>query len=331
MGPNRAPGRKVTPLSKGTPTTATSARPNSSRVGKRAKVEGPAKRGTSRGSRGPRRRLRSSLIGHSSRHHPGGGRIPHAPKLSQPEGGIAEEVIDGEKLGERTAFRVSPLGGQNGVAQTRVRLVEDLLQEQLVELVRRRVQAQPARRERGNRSLALGLQYLLGQRVEVGEVEVAVQAIQGQQKRLLRLGCERGNAAGIEEVFIRPEVDAAVTDVAHQRGSRIEGFNDALAHRRSTELGEVKLANVPSGQNPGGNLLRVGDKVSRLVRIVGDQRQRSRLQGSAFLKGQYLRDHRAKLLTIGRRQPSQGQVGQNVVSVHRGQGRVGGRPQVRGF
>src|SRR3990172_339398 len=178
------------------------------------------------------------------------------PLSADGHGRVAEEVIDGEKVGERTGFRVSPLGGQNGVAQTRVRAVEDLLQEQLVELVRRRVQAQPARGERGNRSLALSLQHLLSQRVEVGEVEVAVEAVQGQQKRLLRLGSERGNAAGIEEVFIGPEVDAAVTDVAHQRGSRIEGLNDALAHRRSTELGEVKLANVPSGENPGGNLLR---------------------------------------------------------------------------
>jgi hypothetical protein len=54
MGPKRAPGRNVTPLSKGTPTTATSQRPTSSRPGRRAKVEGPAKRGTTRGSTGPR-------------------------------------------------------------------------------------------------------------------------------------------------------------------------------------------------------------------------------------------------------------------------------------
>ena len=38
MGPKRAPGRKVTPLSNGTPTTATSARPTSSSIGSRAKV-----------------------------------------------------------------------------------------------------------------------------------------------------------------------------------------------------------------------------------------------------------------------------------------------------
>ena len=64
MGPNRAPGRKVTPLSKGTPTTATSQRPTSSRPGRRAKVDGPAKRGTTSGSMGPRG-LRSlgSLMG----------------------------------------------------------------------------------------------------------------------------------------------------------------------------------------------------------------------------------------------------------------------------
>src|SRR3990172_1048809 len=154
---------------------------------------------------------------------------PKLPLSAEGHGRVTEEVIDGEKVGERTGFRVSPLGGQNGVSQTWVRVVEDLLQEQLVKLVCRRVQAQPARGERGNRSLALSLQHLLGQRVEVGEVEVAIQAVQGQQKRLLRLGSERGNAGGIEEVFIRPEVDAAVADVAHQRGSRIEGFNDALA------------------------------------------------------------------------------------------------------
>ncbi len=42
LPPKRAPGRYETPVSKGTPTTAMSARGTSSRRGRRAKVAGPA-------------------------------------------------------------------------------------------------------------------------------------------------------------------------------------------------------------------------------------------------------------------------------------------------
>src|SRR3954452_4263218 len=52
-GPNRAPGRELTPESNGEPTTAMSARSTSSSRGRRAKVAGPAKRGTSVASTGP--------------------------------------------------------------------------------------------------------------------------------------------------------------------------------------------------------------------------------------------------------------------------------------
>src|SRR5689334_14457304 len=52
-GPKRAPGRYETPESNGTPTTATSVRVTSSVRGRRAKVAGPAKRGTRVASTGP--------------------------------------------------------------------------------------------------------------------------------------------------------------------------------------------------------------------------------------------------------------------------------------
>ncbi|MDF9813354.1 hypothetical protein M2266_002585 [Streptomyces sp. SPB162] len=54
LPPNRAPGRYETPLSNGTPTTATSAVPTSSSRGSRANVAGPAYRGMRDESMGPR-------------------------------------------------------------------------------------------------------------------------------------------------------------------------------------------------------------------------------------------------------------------------------------
>src|SRR5690348_14125656 len=64
LPPKRAPGRYETPESNGTPTTATSARPTSSRRGSRAKVAGPAYRGTRDESTGPRGWL-SPAVGYS--------------------------------------------------------------------------------------------------------------------------------------------------------------------------------------------------------------------------------------------------------------------------
>ncbi len=45
-GPKRAPGRKLVPESNGMPSSATSQRSTSRSSGSLAKVEGPAKRGT---------------------------------------------------------------------------------------------------------------------------------------------------------------------------------------------------------------------------------------------------------------------------------------------
>ncbi len=57
LPPKRAPGRYETPESNGTPTTATSAVPTSSRRGSRAKVAGPAYRGMREGVDGAAGRL----------------------------------------------------------------------------------------------------------------------------------------------------------------------------------------------------------------------------------------------------------------------------------
>jgi hypothetical protein len=57
--------------------------------------------------------------------------------------------------------------------------VEELFQQQFVDQMGGTVQAQTTRREGGHDSLSFRLQHLFRQGVQVREVEVTIQAVQG--------------------------------------------------------------------------------------------------------------------------------------------------------
>src|SRR5262245_48717189 len=91
--------------------------------------------------------------------------------LGDGEGGIAEEVVDLEQLGESAGVRVVALGGQDRVPEPRVSAGQDLAQDGLVVEVRRVVQAQPAWGEGRDHTTAVRLEQLLGERVHGRELE----------------------------------------------------------------------------------------------------------------------------------------------------------------
>jgi hypothetical protein len=94
--------------------------------------------------------------------------------------------------------------------------VEDLIEQQLVESMRGRVPAESTRCESGNRTFVIRFDKRLCKRVEIGKMEVAVQAVHREKQRLLGLALKRGHILDIEDVLLGPELNAAVADIAHQ-------------------------------------------------------------------------------------------------------------------
>ena len=123
------------------------------------------------------------------------------------------------------------MSAEDGVAETSVLSGEELIEHRLVQALRWCVQAQAARRERGDDPFALGFQQLFRQGAEVREVEVAVQAVHREQDGLARLRRERSQPRRVEDVLVGPEVDPAVADVAHQRRPGVEGVDDGIPGR----------------------------------------------------------------------------------------------------
>src|SRR3990172_5295643 len=108
-----------------------------------------------------------------------------------------------------------------------------------MEEVRRPVEAQPARRESGDRSLSLRFQQLFREGGEGWKMEVTVQTVERQDQRLLLLASEGAHLRAIEHVPVGPEVDAAMADVAHQAGSAIESVPDRLPRRVASQPVEI--------------------------------------------------------------------------------------------
>lgn len=131
-------------------------------------------------------------------------------QLSKSECGVSEQVKDAQKFGKGSALRIVGLCGHQRVADALVFSGKDLRQQRLVEDLSRPVETEAARRERGDGPLAFGLDQLLRERVEVGEVEVSVQTVQRQDERLLRLRGQRRDPRVVEDVLVRPEMDPAV-------------------------------------------------------------------------------------------------------------------------
>src|SRR5262245_65909561 len=111
-------------------------------------------------------------------------------------------------------------------------------------VVRGVVDREPAGGEGGDGALALGFQELLGQRVEAGEVEVAVQAVHGEEERLLGLGSEGVDVEVVPDVLGSPDRDAAVADVVDDGGSLVEGVLDGGAGS-SAEIAYIELLDGP--------------------------------------------------------------------------------------
>lgn len=89
-------------------------------------------------------------------------------------------------------------------------------------------QAQPARGNDGDGALGLGFEELFGHRIEEREVEIAVQAVEGEGQGLLALGSEKGDGVGVEDALARPELDSSVADIADERAPLVEGLADGL-------------------------------------------------------------------------------------------------------
>ena len=93
-------------------------------------------------------------------------------------------MVDTQELRESACGRVDFLGFHHCISQAFMASVKELVQKRLVKTVRRFVQTEPAGRERRNGTLAFHLQKRFGERVEVREVKIPVQAVHGKQERL---------------------------------------------------------------------------------------------------------------------------------------------------
>src|SRR3972149_2775504 len=105
--------------------------------------------------------------------------------LTKSQGRIAEQVVNAQKLRKRSCLRISRLAGEHRIPQTLVAPVDDLFEKRLMESVRGGIETESARRKGGGDSLPFRFQKLLRQRVEVREVEIAIQTVHGQKNWLL--------------------------------------------------------------------------------------------------------------------------------------------------
>ena len=84
---------------------------------------------------------------------------PGSPRtLPQMQCGVAEEMVDAQELGESSGLCVGTLACQDGISQSLVLLVHDLIEYSFVEAMGRAIEAQSRRRERGDDALSFCLQ-----------------------------------------------------------------------------------------------------------------------------------------------------------------------------
>ena len=158
-------------------------------------------------------------------------------------------------------------------------------------------------------------------------MEVAVETVHGDEQGLLGLRRERGRVGDIEDVLARPKVDPAVPDVVDERCPFVEGLEDSIAGRGRAELTEVQLSHVVSSERRGGDLIGIGFEVSGPVGVVRDEDDRGAGEADVTcLIGDDLVHHRPGFGERRGGETSDGEVGQDVVAVHGGEGRVGGGP-----
>src|SRR3990172_8651685 len=93
----------------------------------------------------------------------------------------------------------------------------------------------------------------------------------------------------------------------------------------------MESADRPSRENAAGDFVRISNEVSRAVGVVGGENEKALERGHTRLVGKNLRDHSPKLGGACRREPPDGDVGKDVLSVYGGEGRVGGGPEVGGL
>lgn len=97
-------------------------------------------------------------------------------ELAEGESGIAEEVVDAEQFWKGTGFGVFSLGFEDRIAEPGMATAYKLFQKSLVVAVGWAIEAQPARREGRDRTLVPCFHELLGERVEVREMEKPIVA-----------------------------------------------------------------------------------------------------------------------------------------------------------
>jgi hypothetical protein len=226
--------------------------------------------------------------------HPDGDRFPvsrESPlgavllrRPSQLEGGIAEEVVDRDELGESAGGGVAALGGEDGVPEPFVPLLKESFEQELVHPMGGSVEAQTAGREGGDGATGFGFQQRFGERVEIGEMEVAVEAVHGEKQGLLGLVRELGDVGGVEDVLVGPEVDSVVTDVAPGRRRRARELRRAPmgpSRRRESSRSESRARGGKSSDGEVGEEVVAVDggesRVRRGPEIGGPQKERGNL------------------------------------------------------
>ena len=160
-------------------------------------------------------------------------------------------------------------------------------------------------------------------------MEVAVEAIHGEQHGLSRLGSEEGDVLVVEDVLRGPDRDAPVSEVAHERRPAVEGGGDGGAGGAALLAQEDGLDGMAGGEQ-GGDPLGAALEIAAAVGIVRDEDGRPLGKGQAGgLERDDLVHERVGFLQGRGGEPAEGEVRQQVVAVDRRVGGIGGGPQVR--
>lgn len=173
----------------------------------------------------------------------------------------------------------------------------------------------------------LGFHELLGEGVEIREeAEVAVEAVESQNERLVRLRGERGHLRAVEDDLARPELDSAVAQVADKRGSRVERIPDRPSSRLCTQLPPNRFAADSETRGRFGRSPRhrasksPAASGSSATGTTGPLRERP-----DFLERQDFFDHDPGLgYVLGGNSPHR-KVGQAILTVNRGVGSINRR------
>jgi len=105
--------------------------------------------------------------------------------MAERQGGVTEEVIDPQELEVTAGVDVLRLGGEYGVSECFMIPVEKLCQEEAVIEMSGSIETESTGGEGGDDAFAFRLQERLGERIEQGELEVSVETVHGEKKRLL--------------------------------------------------------------------------------------------------------------------------------------------------